>query len=371
MNIETQAVHAGQQIDPSTGALTPPIQLSTTFERAEDGSYPGGYVYARSQNPNREALEASLAVLEGGTTAAAFASGSVATMTLLQALRPGDHLIAPLDLYYGIRVQLTEIFAPWGLETSFVEMTDTTAVQQAIRPHTRLILAETPSNPLIRISDIGALAQLAHQAGALLAVDNTMATPVLQRPLGLGADLVIQSTTKFLSGHADVTGGAVIASELSDYFKRIQRIQTVGGATPSPFDCWLTLRGIQSLPYRVQAQSDHALQIARYLANHPAIERVLYPGLPSHPGHEIARQQMTGYGGVMSVQVKGTRAEAMGVAARVKLFTRATSFGGTHSTLEHRASVEENSTTPENLLRISIGLEHVDDLIADLAQALG
>lgn len=370
MKFETRAIHSGQNIDPSTGAVTAPIHLSTTFERAADGSYPHDLVYSRDDNPNRAMLEHCVRDLEGGAAAVAFASGSVASMALFQALRPGERIVASEDLYFGIRTQLIEFFAPWGLETSFVDMSDLDAVAQAIAPNTRLLLLESPSNPLIKIADIAKIAALAHQSGALLAVDNTMATPVLQRPFDLGADLIVHSTTKYLSGHADVIGGMVISKEESDYFERIRRIQKIGGAVPSPFDCWLTLRGIHSMPYRVKAQAEHALTIAQFLDDHPAVERVLYPGLPAHPGHEIAARQMSAYGGVLSVQIKGGEAEAMAVAANTKLFIRATSFGGTHSTLEHRASIEENSTTPENLLRVSIGLEHVDDLIADFEQAL-
>ncbi len=371
MKLETQAVHGGQGSDPGTGAVMAPIQLSTTYERAADGSFPQGYSYGRSGNPNREALESRLRDLEGGADAAVFASGSVATMALFQALRPGDQVIASEDLYFGIRVQLSEFFAPWGLESQFVDTSDLSALTQAIQDNTRLVLLESPSNPLLKIADIEQIVTLARDVGAYVAVDNTMATPVQQRPFTLGSDFVIHSTTKSLSGHGDVIGGVVIAREASDYFQRIRRIQTIGGAVPSPFDCWLTLRGIQTLPYRVHAQAASALKIAEFLEDHPAVDRVLYPGLASHPGHDIAMRQMSSYGGVLSVQVRGGRDEAMETAARVQLFTRATSFGGTHSNLEHRASIEENSSTPENLLRVSIGLEHVDDLIADLDQALG
>ncbi|MBN1220633.1 MAG: aminotransferase class V-fold PLP-dependent enzyme [Anaerolineae bacterium] len=369
--LETQAIHAGHQVDPTTGAITPPIHLSTTFERQPDGAYPHGYYYARSDNPNRHALEASLAELEGGVEAAAFASGSGAVMTILQALAPGDHVIAPDDLYFGIRLLLQDVFTPWGLAVNFVDTTNLAAVKQALQTNTRLVLIETPSNPLLKITDIRGLAGLAHEVGACLVCDNTIATPVLQRPLDLGADLVIHATTKYLGGHSDVLGGLVVAKANNELWQKIKHIRQIGGAVPSPFECWLALRGIQTLPYRVRAQADTARQVAQFLQTHPAVEAVHYPGLPSHPGHPVAAGQMEKFGGLFSFQVKGGQAEAMAVAARVKIFIRATSFGGTHSLIEHRASIEApGTTTPENLLRASIGLENVDDLIEDLDQAL-
>ncbi len=370
MKIETQAIHAGHHIDPASGAVAQPIYLSTTFERAPDGSYPLEYVYGRYGNPNRTALETALCELEGGVQAAAFGSGSVATMSLLQALQAGDHVVSSSDLYFGIRVIMTDIFGPWGLDVTFVDTSDPTAVAQAIQPNTRLVILESPTNPLIRVTDIQKIAAVTHAGDAYLAVDNTMATPVLQQPLALGADFVIHATTKYLAGHSDALGGIVVAREESELFERLRMIQKIGGAVPSPFESWLTLRGIQTLPYRVRAHADNALKVAQFLADHPQVESVLYPGLPSHPGHEIAQRQMQAFGGMLSVQVKGGQEEAMGVAAKVKLFTRATSFGGTHSLIEHRASIETTGTTPENLLRLSVGLENADDLIADLAQAL-
>lgn len=371
MKPETQAIHAGHHIDPASGAVTQPIYLSTTFERAPDGTYPLDYVYGRYGNPNRTALETSLTELEGGVAAAAFGSGSVATMSLLQALQAGDHVISSNDLYFGIRVIMTDILGPWGLDTSFVDTSDPAAVESAIKPATRLIILESPSNPLIRVTDIARIAEVAHAGGAYLAVDNTIATPVLQQPLMLGADFVIHATTKYLGGHSDATGGMVVAREETALFERLRQIQMIGGAVPSPFESWLTLRGIQTLPYRVRAHAENALKVAQFLDDQPQVEQVLYPGLPTHPGHEVAKRQMKAFGGMMSVQIKGGREEAMAVAANVNVFTRATSFGGTHSLIEHRASIETTGTTPENLLRLSIGLEHPDDLIGDLAQALG
>jgi cystathionine gamma-synthase len=371
MHDETKAIHAGGQTDPATGAVTPPIHLSTTFERQADGTYPLGHIYARETNPNRDTLEQRITALEGGAAAAAFASGSAAAMSVLQALSPGDHVLAPEDLYFGIRLLLIDIFMPWGLEVNFVDMSDAGQVRQAIRPNTRLVMVETPSNPLLKVADILELAKISHAAGALLACDNTVATPILQRPLALGADLVIHATTKYLGGHSDVLGGLVVTAADSELWSRIKHLQHIGGAVPSPFECWLALRGLQTLPYRLQAQAGNALLIARFLADHPGTEGVLYPGLDNHPGHPIAKGQMAAYGGLLSFLVRGGQEAAMAVAGRVKVFTRATSFGGTHSLIEHRASVEAPGTkTPLNLLRLSIGLEHVDDLIADLEQAL-
>jgi len=372
MKIETKAVHAGRHLDQSTGAVTPPIHLSSTFERQPDGSYPTGFEYSRDGNPNRNALEECVSALEDGHEAAAFSSGSVATMTVFQALSPGDHVIAPEDLYYGIRQLLRDTFIPWGLEVSFVDMTDVSQTKSAVRRNTRLVLAETPSNPLIKIIDIQKTSEVAHDAGAYFVCDNTMATPILQRPLNLGADLVVHATTKYLNGNDDVTGGIVVAKQGNELFEKIRKLQKIGGAIPSPFDCWLTLRGINTLPYRMRAHSESALKVAQFLNNHPAVEKVLYPGLSTDAGHTIASKQMSLFGGMMSVQIKGGKENAMSVAAKVRIFTRATSFGGPHSFIEHRASIEAPGTkTPDNLLRVAIGLEHVDDLIEDLEQALG
>ncbi len=373
MHPDTQSVHSGRSIDPSTGALVPPLHLSTTFERDADGSYPQGYVYGRSDNPNRQALEIALATLEQGESAATFGSGSVATFSLLQALKAGDHVVAPKNVYFGIQEILAKILAPWGLQYTLVDTTDLGAVEGALQDNTRLILIETPSNPQLAITDIQAVADVAHRAKAYLACDNTIPSPVLQNPLHHGADFVIHATTKYLAGHSDVIGGAVITKTANPLFNQLRLIQSVGGAVPSPFDCWLTLRGLQTLAVRVKAQSQSAMAIAQWLQDHPKVERVLYPGLDEHPGYAIAQQQMAGgYGGLLSVLVRGGQTTALAMAAQVKLFVRATSFGGPHSTLEHRASIEAPGTgTPENLLRLSIGLEHPQDLIEDLDQALG
>ncbi|MBI1846245.1 MAG: aminotransferase class I/II-fold pyridoxal phosphate-dependent enzyme [Candidatus Rokubacteria bacterium] len=372
MRIETIAVHAGHRVDPATGAVAPPISLSTTFERDPDGSYPRGHLYARNSNPNRDALEACLAELEAGAAAAAFASGTAATLAVFHTLAPGDHVIAPRDVYHGTARLLREHLAPWGLAATFVDMTDVAAARAALTPRTRAIWVETPSNPMLKISDVQALADLAHGAGALCVCDNTFATPILQRPFTLGADLVVHATTKYLSGHGDVMGGAVVARARAGVFDAIRAFQAAGGGVPSPFDCWLALRSIRSAPYRVRAHAENALKVATFLARHPRVERVHYPGLPGHPGHALARRQMSHFGGMTSFQVAGGRDAAMAAAAKVRVIIRATSFGGMESLIEHRASIEgPGTTTPENLLRLSVGLEHPDDIIDDLSQALG
>jgi len=373
MKIETRAVHAGRHIDPATGAVTMPIHLSTTFERSPSGEYPLGFSYSREDNPNRRALETCLADLEGGTKALSFSSGLAVAMALVQGLEPGDHILAPDDVYWGLRKVIGEVFGRWPLEATYVDMTDLDAVRADLRPTTRLVWVETPSNPLMKITDLAAIASLVRAVSPHIVTvcDGTFATPVLQRPLECGIDMVAHSTTKYIGGHSDVIGGALITLHDNYLFERARASQHYGGAVPSPFDCWLTLRGLDTFPYRVRAQSENAMRVARYLQAHPAVERVHYPGLPDHPGHAIAARQMSAFGGMLSFQVRGTRETALGVAARCGLFIRATSLGGAHSLIEHRASIEGPTTrTPQNLLRVSIGLEHTDDLIEDLAQAL-
>ena len=371
MRFETLAVHAGREIDTGSSAVMPPIVLSTTFERNADGSYPHDYVYTRTANPNRAALEQCLRELEGGQAAAAFSSGQAATMSVLQALRRGDHVIIPNDVYFGTRLLATDVLGQWGLAVTAVDMTDLRNVSAAVQDNTRLIWVETPSNPQLKITDIAGAAAIAHEAGARCVVDNTWPSPAGQSPLRLGADLVMHATTKYLGGHSDLLGGAVIAHEADDFFERIRTIQHIGGAVPSPFDCWLLLRSVSTLPYRMRAHTENAQRVAAFLAAHLRGDEVHYPGLPQHPGHDIAAAQMHLFGGMLSIQVDGGMQEAMEVAARLRLFTRATSLGGVESLIEHRASVEgPDSPTPQNLLRISVGLEHVDDLIEDLTQAL-
>ena len=372
MKLETLAVHAGQSPDPATGAVIPPIHLSTTYERAPDGSLPHGFIYSRYANPNRDALERCLAALEGGTAAAAFSSGQAATMTVFQALQPGDHVVITEDAYFGTIKLVRELFEGSRLTLTLVDARDAANVASAIRKETKLVWLESPSNPLLAITDIRAVAAAAHQRGARVVVDNTWATPILQRPLELGCDLVMHSTTKYLGGHSDTLGGALIGREDDELFARIRALQSLGGAVPSPFESWLVLRGVRSLPYRMRGHCAHARAVADFLASHPAVETVHYPGLKSHPAHATAAAQMSDFGGMLSIQVRGGAAEALGVAARVELFTRATSLGGPESLIEHRHSVEgPGSRSPENLLRLSIGLEHPDDIIGDLRQALG
>jgi len=372
MKIETRAVHAGRTIEAGTRDVASAIHLTTTFERAADGSFPGGHVYSRESNPNRTALEQALASLEEGAAALAFSSGSAAIMSVLQALSPGDHVIAGEDVYYGSTLLMQQIMKPWGLAVTQVDMRDPAAVERALTPATRLILIETPSNPLINITDIRAMVAIARKAGAITLCDNTWPTPLLQQPLSLGVDVAMHSVTKYLSGHSDVLSGALIFREKGALYDRVHHIQHLGGAVPSPFECWLTLRGLQTFPYRVRAQSQSAQRIAEFLSSQKAIEAVHYPGLPGHPGHKVAAAQMTGgFGGMLSIQVRGGQPEAFQLAASLKLFTRATSLGGTHSLIEHRASIEGPATrSPQNLLRISIGLEHTDDLMEDLSNAL-
>jgi cystathionine gamma-synthase len=371
VHIETLAVHAAQYPDPVTGAIAPSISLSTTFERDPSGGYSRGFEYSRDTNPNRAALEEAMALLEGGEAAAAFSSGMAAACAIFQALAPGDRVVAPNDAYMGIGKVLRDVFQPWGLDVAFIDMDDLAQVRAALETPARLVWIETPSNPLLKITDIVGVVALAKAAGAVVVCDNTWCTPIFQRPLDLGVELVVHATTKYIGGHHDILGGLVVAKAVTPLFKRIKEIQIQAGAVPSPFEAWLALRGIRTLPFRMRAHAEHASALAGFLASHPGVEVVHYPGLRSHPSHDIAARQMSAFGGMLSFQVKGGCDEAMAVAARVRLFTRATSLGGVESLIEHRASVEGPSTkTPVNLLRVSVGLEHPDDLIADLDQAL-
>jgi len=370
MKIETRAVHAGRKPEAGTRDVTPAIHLSTTFHKADDGSLPGGFLYSRTDNPNRAALEEALASLEEGEAALAFSSGNAATYALLHAIPSGLHILAGEDVFYGTAILLGRL-AHYGIEHTLVNMQDLSVVQRAVKPTTRLIWLETPSNPLLHVTDISAIVAIARKANALVACDNTWATPLLQQPLKLGADVVMHSVTKYISGHSDVVSGALIFKDANEFFEKVQAIQREAGAVPSPFECWLTLRGLQTFPYRVRAQSTSAQQIAEFLAGRPQIEAVHYPGMRSHPSHKIAAAQMSGFGGMLSIQVKGGQTEAFKLVSGLKLFSHATSLGGPHSLIEHRASVEgANTSSPANLLRLSIGLEHPDDLIEDLEQAL-
>ena len=370
VHFETACVHAGRKIDPTTGAVAPPIHLSTTFERKPNYGAEG-YIYSRSANPNREQLEACLAVLERGAAAMAFASGSAAATAVFQALKPGDHVVCTRDAYHGVLRILREIMCGWDLKVSYVDASDLDELRAAVTRDTRLIWIESPSNPLLKLTDIVAVAEIARKAGAYAVCDSTFATPALQHPLSLGMDLVMHSATKYLGGHSDVVGGVLVAREAGPLAEQLRFLQGAGGAVPSPFDCWLLLRGTATLDVRVRNQSEHALKIARYLEAHPKVEKVFHPGLESHPQHALAKRQMRGFGAMLSFCVHGGPTTALRVTGRVKLFTRATSLGGVESLIEHRASVEgPESPTPKNLLRISAGLEHPDDLIADLDQAL-
>ena len=370
VRVETLAVHAGHEIDPATGAVAPPIHLSTTFERDVEGTYSRGFMYARNDNPNRNALEEGVSALEGGAAAAAFGSGMAAAMGLLAVLAPGDHVLAHVDAYYGTSRLLRDLFLRWKLEVDFADMSDLPAVKKALRPNTKLVWMETPSNPLLKIVDLAAVTKIGHETGAVCVCDNTWA-PIIQRPFELGTDFILHSTTKYFGGHCDVLGGIVIAKRDDEFFHGVRSIQSSAGAVPSPFDCWLILRGMKTLPWRMRAHCENAAKVAEFLAQNRNVEHVHYPGLKSHPGYDVAKRQMSMFGGMLSFEAKGGRKAAMTVAAQTKIFTRATSLGGVESLIEHRASIEGPGTTsPEGLLRCSIGLEHPDDLIEDLDQAL-
>ncbi len=372
MRFETLTVHAGGERDPATGSVAPPIHLSTTFEHGPAGETPHGHIYIRESNPTQTRLEEALAAVEGGKAALAFASGLAAGAAYLQALPHGSHVVFPDDVYYGIRAIAGEYLPRWGMEATAVDMADLGKLSAALRPNTRLIWAETPSNPLMQIVDLAAVAGIARSAGARMIVDGTFATPALQRPLALGADAVLHSTTKYLGGHSDTQGGALVFRERDELVAKIEHNRKILGGVASPFNSWLVLRGLRSLACRMERHSANGLALARALEGHPAVEAVHYPGLASHPGHAIARRQMSAFGGMLSLRVKGGRDAAVRAASCVKLFVNATSLGGAESLIEHRASSEgQGSPTPQNLLRISVGLEHPDDLIEDLTVALG
>ncbi len=374
MRIETIAVHSGRSIDPTTGAVSAPLHLSTTFERHSDGSFPRGFEYSRDDNPNRRSLETCLAALEGGVAAVAFSSGMAAISASIEALQieHKGRLVLPRDMYFGIRPMLAETAFGRSIDTVVVDMADLAAVEAVCRAaKPGIIWIETPSNPLVSVVDIAAVAAIGRAHGAAIAVDNTWATPVLQQPLQLGADLIVHSLTKYIGGHSDVMAGAAIVREHGTHHDELRAIQRHRGVLASPFDSWLALRGIATLPARMAVHNANALAVASFLETHPAVAKVHYPGLPSHAGHEVATRQMRGYGGMVSFEVRGGEREAMLVAATLGIFTRATSLGGNHSLVEHRASVEGPETTaPPSLLRLSIGLENAADLIDDLSRAL-
>jgi cystathionine gamma-synthase len=370
MKFDTLAVHAGAEPDAQTGALAPPIHLSTTFRHGPAGERTEGLEYQREDHPTQRRLQEALAALEGGDCALAFASGMAAITAVLESLPRGSRVVIPDDCYSGLRTLATEFLPELGIEAVAVDLADLAAARAACENAT-LMWVETPSNPRMKICDIAALARIAHERGALLACDNTFATPVLQQPLRLGADVVMHSTTKYFGGHSDVLGGALVFARNDALYERVAHRRHITGATLAPFSAWLTLRGCRSLPARVRLHCANAARLAEFLARHAGIEQVNYPGLERHPGHAIAAGQMCGFGGMLSVQVRGGREEALAVAGRLKLFYNATSLGGCESLVEHRASVEgAHPVSPQNLLRLSVGLEDVEDLIADWKQAL-
>ncbi|CAN5510123.1 cystathionine gamma-synthase [soil metagenome] len=330
MKIETIAIHAANHIDDATKAVIQPIILSTTFERAPDGTFPGGYTYSRSGNPNRALLENVLAKLEGGADAASFSSGNAAGMSVFQSLRPGTHVIAPDDMYHGLRNQLKKLFEGI-LKFDFIDVNDEHVLQQHLMPSTGLIWLETPSNPLLKITDIKKIVAIAHKHSIKVAVDNTFATPICQQPLALGADLVMHSCTKYFGGHSDLMGGALITAQKDEWWEKIRQVQEYGGAIPSPIDCYMLARSIKTLPYRVRGHVHNAQLLAEFLERHPKVESVMYPGLSSHPQHAIAKEQMLSFGGMLSFCVKGGPEEAKRVINNLLLFTRATSLGGVES----------------------------------------
>jgi cystathionine gamma-synthase len=375
---ETLAIHAGQEPDPATGAVVPPIHQASTYKQDGIGGTRGGYEYSRTANPTRTALEECLAALEGGASAFAFASGMAAEDCLLRvACRPGDRVLIPTDAYGGTYRLFAKVLKAWGISHEPVPIDDIAAVEARLAAApAKIVWAETPTNPLLSVTDLRALAEVAHDHGALLVVDNTFASPYLQRPLELGADVVVHSTTKYLGGHSDVVGGAVIttSAELAD---GLAFTRNATGAVPGPFDSWLTMRGIKTLAVRMDRHCANAQRIAEMLTIHPAVTRVYYPGLPSHPNHEVAKAQMRGFGGMVSFQVRGGEGHAVDICARARLFTLGESLGGVESLIEHPARMTHASAAgsplevPADLVRLSVGIEDVADLMTDLEQAIG
>jgi cystathionine gamma-synthase len=375
---ETRAIHAGQRPDPRTGAVIVPIYATSTFiQDGVGGVRDGGHEYSRTTNPTRTALEEALAALEGGRHGLAFASGMAAADVALRTLvKPGDHVILGSDAYGGTFRLLDKVLALWGIEHTSVDLSNVDAARVAVRPNTKVIWTETPTNPLLGIADIAGLASVAAHAGAKLVVDNTFATPYLQSPLGLGADVVLHSTTKYLGGHSDVVGGALITSD-DELHEQFAFLRNAVGAVPSPFDSWLILRGAKTLALRMERHSDNAERIVKALIGHPKVTKVYYPGLPDHPGHEIAAKQMRRFGGMVSISVVGGEQAALEVASKTRLFILAESLGGIESLIEHPGKMTHASTTGSPLqvsgdvLRLSVGIEDGTDLVADLLQALG
>ncbi len=373
-HLETLAVHAGVEPDPTTGAVMTPIYQTSTYAQA-DVAVHKGYEYSRTDNPTRTALQCALAALEGGRYALAFASGMAAIDTLLRLVQPGEHVLCGNDVYGGSYRLFDKVLAAYGIQFSYVDTSDLAQVRAALRPETRLVWLETPTNPLLKITDIGGVAALAHAQGAWLGVDNTFASPILQRPLAMGADFVVHSTTKYLGGHSDVVGGALVLNAPAEY-ERLKFLQNAIGAVPGPMDCFLTLRGLKTLALRMAAHSRNATAVAHFLADHPLVETVIYPGLPSHPQYTLAACQMSAPGGMVSFLVRGGEAAARVVARTTQLFTLAESLGGVESLIElpapmtHASVANSPLAVPTNLVRLSVGIENSDDLVADLAQAL-
>jgi cystathionine gamma-synthase len=373
----TRAITAGQHFDPTTGAVVPPVYLTSTFVQDGIGNFRGGYEYARGGNPTRDSLQDLLASLEGGRTAFSFASGLAGEDALLRAvLAPGDHIVMGNDVYGGTHRLVNRVFVPWGVSLSTVELTDLDSVRRSIRPGTTKVLwIETPTNPLMKINDIAALSELAHEFGILVVVDNTFASPYLQQPIALGADVVVHSTTKYLGGHSDVVGGAVIVND-EELAAKVGFMQFGAGAVSGPLDAWLTIRGIKTLAVRLDRHSSNAQSLAETLAEHPLIERVYYPGLPTHPGHELAARQMKAFGGMISVALAGGAAAARAFAESTELFQLAESLGGVESLLGYPSEMTHASVrgteleVPDNVVRLSVGIEDLDDLTADLLVAL-
>jgi cystathionine gamma-synthase len=372
----TRAIHAGQDPDPHTGSVIVPIHATSTFVQDGVGGLRDGHEYARTSNPTRTALEICLAALEGGRHGRAFASGMAATDALLRATcRPGDHVVIPDDAYGGTFRLIDKVFRYWGIEHTAVGLSDVDAVRAAIRPTTRLVWCETPTNPLLAIADIAALAEITHEAGARLVVDNTFASPYLQTPLGLGADVVLHSTTKYLGGHSDVIGGGLVTDD-GELDEQVAFLQNGAGAVPGPFDAWLTLRGIKTLAVRMERHCDNAERITAALQAHPDVTSVRYPGLDTHPGHEVAAKQMRRFGGMVSFSVRGGQQAALALCARTRVFTLAESLGGVESLIEHPGRMTHASTAgsqlevPAELVRLSVGIEDAEDLVGDLLAAL-
>lgn len=373
----TRAIHAGYRPDPATGAVNVPIYASSTFAQDGVGGLRGGFEYARTGNPTRAALEASLAAVEEGAFARAFSSGMAATDCALRAmLRPGDHVVIPDDAYGGTFRLIDKVFTRWDVQYTPVRLADLDAVGAAITPRTRLIWVETPTNPLLSIADITAIAELGTDRSAKVLVDNTFASPALQQPLRLGADVVLHSTTKYIGGHSDVVGGALVTND-EELDEEFAFLQNGAGAVPGPFDAYLTMRGLKTLVLRMQRHSENACAVAEFLADHPSVRSVLYPGLPSHPGHEIAARQMRGFGGMVSVRMRAGRRAAQDLCAKTRVFILAESLGGVESLIEHPSAMTHASTAgsqlevPDDLVRLSVGIEDIADLLGDLEQALG